>query len=563
MIWSLSTRFATPSRAAPERFKVHVRYYAKPGKPVDMLTKFGGKSSCDRNPQNKATSFYNVRIEPKFCSFGFWISTRARDLKGLSRSYIGSIVIIALMLGIPTPPLSYAQTPRLGPDLDVNGWTVFTPSTDTHIAYVSNSNGIDTNDGRSERTAVKTIAKGVSLLRHGYPDWLLLKKGDTWTNEVFGWIRQSGRSAREPMLISSYGTGPRPLIKTRFNGAEPAIGSFGGAGRGGDFLALVGIEFYAHTRDPVSSDFITSGIGQNVNGSGAFFLNPSRWLLIEDCKFSFYTTNLVFEGGTAQYLALRRNIVVDAYSTNSHSSGLLANNVIISLIEENVFDHNGWNDSVSGAAATIFNHNIYLQGVAYDPKSVSGPAILKGNIVANASSHGAQLRAGGTVTNNLFVRNPLGLLILPPSTVNDNVFMSGNDITASLPRGFGIEVNPGTGPNQITNNILAHEDSSRPFGHGIILEAGTAQTVVRKNIIFQWDDPIDDKGIGNTTSPNDINVSGYRDPGRTVETYNVSLGGAPRLSDFLQEARKQSKDNWRPQYTANSVNKYIWAGFQR
>lgn len=477
--------------------------------------------------------------------------------------FVNIIVLLALGFGILVAPLLHAQTVPLGPDIDVNGWTVFEPSTDTHIIYVSNGSGNDTNDGRSERTPIKTIAKGVALLRHGYPDWLLLKKGDTWTDEVFGWVRRSGRSAGEPMLISSYGKGPRPLIKTRFNGAEPAIGSSGGVGRGGDFLALVGIEFYAHTRDPASLDFIASGIEKNVNGSGAFFLNPSRWLLVEDCKFSFYTTNLVFEGGAAQYVALRRNIIVDAYSTNSHASGLYANNVVSLLLEENVFDHNGWNDSVSGAVATIFNHNIYLQSAAYDPKSVSGPAILKGNIIANASSHGAQLRAGGLVTSNLFVRNPLGLLVLPPSTINDNVFLSGNDIAASLPRGFGIQVNPGTGPNQITNNILAHENSSRPYGHGITLEIGTAQIVVRNNIIYQWDDPIDDKSAGNITLQNDINVTGYRDPTRTVETYNVSLGGAPTLTGFLQEARKQSKGNWRIQYTANSVNNYIRAGFER
>ncbi len=532
-----------------------------------MLTKFCRRSNCDRYLQNNAKPFNNVQTEPQLGGFLFWVSTLLPDphLKRPSIFYVRNaiVVFLALALGVPAPPLSHAQTVRSGPGLDLNGWTVFTPSTDTRIIYVSNGSGNDTNDGRSERTPVKTIAKGLSLLRNGYPDWLLLKKGDTWTNEVFGWIRQSGRSARNPILISSYGKGSRPLIKTRFNGAEPAIGSSGGVNRGGDFLALVGIEFYAHTRDPGSSDFITSGIEHNVNGSGAFFLNPSTWLLVEDCKFSFYTTNLVFEGGAAQYVAIRRNIIVDAYSTNSHSSGLFANNVISMLLEENVLDHNGWNDSVNGALATIFNHNIYLQSAAYDPKSVSGPAILKDNIIANASSHGAQLRAGGTVAGNLFVHNPLGLLVLPASTVNDNVFISGNDIAASLPRGFGIEVNSGTGPNQIMNNILAHENSSRPYGHGIILGVGTAQIAVRNNIIYQWDDPIDDKGAGNITAPNDINMSGYRDPMRTVETYNASLGGAPTLADFLQEARKQSKDNWRLQYTANSVNKYIWAGFQR
>ncbi len=468
-------------------------------------------------------------------------------------------MFLALAFGVSAAPLADAQTEPLGPHLDSNGWTAFTPSMDTHIIYVSNTSGRDTNDGRSERIPVKTIAKGISLLRDGYPDWLLLKKGDTWTNEAFGWFFKSGRSARESMLISSYGSGARPLIKTR--GTNPAIGSFGAGGnRGGNFIALVGIEFYAYTRDPSSPHFIASGAGNKQEG--LFFLNPSSWILVEDCKFSFYADNLVFELGPKQYVALRRNVIVDAYSTDSHSQGVFADNVKSLLLEENIFDHNGWNDS-TGATATVFNHNIYLQGLAYSPKSVSGPAVIKGNIIANASSHGVQLRAGGEVTDNLFVHNPLGLLILPPSSVTRNVFLSGNDITPSIPRGFGIDVNPFNGPVQITNNILAHENSIARVGHAITLYPGTSSVIVAHNIIYKWDNPLVNNGKDNITSANEINLTGYRDANRTIETYNKLLGGAPSLSDFLKEARKQSKDNWRPQYLAKNVNEYIRAGFEQ
>jgi hypothetical protein len=88
--------------------------------------------------------------------------------------------------------------------LDANGWTVFSPSADTHKIYVSNSMGSDANDGLSENTPVQTLAKGLSLMRDGYPDWLLLKAGDTWTGEAFDYVPSSGRSAAEPMLISSW-----------------------------------------------------------------------------------------------------------------------------------------------------------------------------------------------------------------------------------------------------------------------------------------------------------------------------------------------------------------------
>lgn len=59
-----------------------------------------------------------------------------------------------------------------------SGWTVFVPSSDTRTIYVSSSTGNDSNNGLSESTPKRTIAAGKSLLRNGYPDWLLLKCGD-------------------------------------------------------------------------------------------------------------------------------------------------------------------------------------------------------------------------------------------------------------------------------------------------------------------------------------------------------------------------------------------------
>ncbi|PWU20954.1 MAG: hypothetical protein C5B49_03440 [Bdellovibrio sp.] len=66
-------------------------------------------------------------------------------------------------------------------------------------------------------------------MRDGYPDWLLLKKDDVWTGESFGGLCAPGRSMTEPAIISSYGTGARPLVKTPSNFGY-AIGAVAGAG---------------------------------------------------------------------------------------------------------------------------------------------------------------------------------------------------------------------------------------------------------------------------------------------------------------------------------------------
>jgi hypothetical protein len=81
------------------------------------------------------------------------------------------------------------------------------------------------------------------------------------------------------------------------------------------------------------------------------------------------------------------------------------------------------------------------------------------------------------------------------------------------------------------------------------------------NIILGVARPIVDDGVGNATSPNAINLTGYINPRASAGSYNASLGGSDSLAAFLKEARKQSKDSWRVQYTAKAVINYIQAGF--
>src|SRR5262249_9701267 len=113
----------------------------------------------------------------------------------------------------------------------------------------------------------------------------------------------------------------------------------------------------------------------------------------------------------------------------------------------------------------------------------------------------------------------------------------------------------------VAGNIITHDASAMPYGHGISLAAGTAGDVAANNIIYLWDSPIVDSGSGNVSSPNAINLSGYPDPSRTLETYDASLGGNGTLADFLAAAENQGPGIWNYQYTARAVDSYIQAGF--
>lgn len=383
----------------------------------------------------------------------------------------------------PAPP------PDPQPAPDPGGWTTFTKSADTKVVYVSSSSGSDANTGLSESDPVKTLAKASSLMRNGFPDWMLLKRGDVWTNENFGIWEKSGRSSAEPMLFSAYGVGPRPLLRTgTSNGFESKFQAKVSN------IAIVGLDFAAHTY---------TGAGSAV---GVRWLANGANLLIENCRFDGYSTNLIIQatGGRLNGFTLRRNVIVNAYSIDSHSQGLYAEGVDNLLIEENVFDHNGWKEGV--APQTVFNHNMYIQ------VDCTG-LVVRGNISSRASSHGLQARPGGIVEDNVFIQNPLALSFgyvlgghVPlaggvSGRIVNNVILESNDIGSST-RGFAMEIGnlkPG-GQSVISGNIIAHYASAQPWGQVFELVGsngvGVHDVVIEHNTIYDWHENIRANGVG-------------------------------------------------------------------
>lgn len=474
---------------------------------------------------------------------------------------VACVMVASSLMAIP----AVAQTVPSSPPLNAQGWTVFTPSTDTRIVYVSSSTGSDSNDGLSQSTPVQTLGKGSSLLRRGYPDWLLLKKGDTWTGDkatsgLFpngGFPLWQGRSSTEPVLISSYGSGPRPLIQGWTSGGNGGIVETN-TNWPMDYVAIVGIEFYSYQSDPNNPAYTSTG----SNLAGFIINNPANWILIEDCKLRFLGSNF-----SVSSLLLRRNIIVDSFSM-----GTMHGFYSYLLLEENLFDHNGWNAAVE--PRSIFQHNVYGQ-------SSTQPAIIvyRGNISANGSDVGLRSRGGGLIDNNLLIQNGYGIDYgqadgtLPngpgPFAVQNNVILSGLDITGTGFTPVGISVAAVAQPISITNNLIAHSLASS--SRGIALNIPSQSAVVSKNVIVDWGagaGAIYNSGTTATvTSDNITNTGsslsglGFPDPSRTMASYASTIGLAGSLDAFLAAARLQSKDNWNPALMAAAVNDYLRAGF--
>jgi chitodextrinase len=525
------------------------------------------------------------------------------------------LAALALVLGLAN--FAQAQTQLAALPLDSNGWTVFTPTVGTGSCGNSSSNYTGTcvvfvaangNDSTcaaqlpsvtspSAGQACATINKGNGLLRPGASaDWLLLNRGDTFVGQDFkgsgtgntppGLCSQSGISATQPLLISSYGTGARPIVEPN-PGDGSAIGSMagGGCGGGGNNIAIVSIEFYAYTRDPRNPSY--NPLSPDIQGT--YFLNPITWMLIEDCKFSFFTTDIDVNSmsltSPMSNVSIRRNVVVDAYGTAAHSQGIYVDGVTNLLIQENIVDNNGWNATVSGAGPTIFNHNAYLT-------AANGPVTVLGNIFSNDAS-GNQFRSGGTITDNAFIRNPYGHNIGQPysglqTLVNNNVHIEQINNTANNGSVLSIDTintfssyagqafNLGTAT--YSGNVMVH---GAPGAGGIYIDSGQVGSVASNNIacnltqdggapsgVLIWDQSGTGSLTGNYQDVTDCDHYNYPSPDLTVGTYDTSLstgscGGntVGTTANFICKARQQSKANWSIPLMADAFNTYIRAGF--
>ena len=561
------------------------------------------KSQTEDCTQNRGLNFSIIR-----CGF-------ASSLFATALLYLAGLIVLSCLLGVTAP--AFAQT---APYLNANGWTVFTPVTGTGscgnsssnytgtcVVFVSSSTGSDSTcaaqlpsvTSPSAGQACKTIAHGISLLRpRASADWLLLYAGDTFVNQDFGALcAQSGISATTPLLISAYGSGARPIVEygsSPGNGNGWAIGSYGGGGcaAGGNNIAIVSIEFYNYTADPANPAFI-SGAASSQNPA-VEFLNTFSWMLIEDCMFEF--APIVIETGVAQSsnLIIRRSEILDVYSTGS-ISGVYITMVNNILLQENIFDHNGWNATVPGAGASTWNHNLYLQCDINGGSGCNGPVTIVGNISSNAAD-GDQYRSGGTITDNTYIGMPYGHNIGQPysgvqTLVNNNVHIEQALNNANGGTGNAIETintfssydgnSYNLGTATFSGNIIAHSSTSSSASGAIYIDPGQVGTVVENNIACNW---TRDGGApsgeliwnqsststltGNYQDVADCNHNNYPSPDLTVGTYDTSLGTGScggntvgTTANFICKARGQSKANWNNALMAATFNAYIAGGF--
>jgi len=391
---------------------------------------------------------------------------------------------------------------------DVAGWTVVTPSADSRIVYVSNSAlGNDTNNGLSALTPVKTLGKAYSLLRSGYPDQMLLKRGESFYGQLADpalpdsdeW-RKSGRSASEPMVIGAYGIGDRPKIRT---GVEFGLTTYNKSDgtRSVNNLFIMSLDLFPETFNHDNGTQNTDGIRLYAQGEN---------YLIEDCKISGYQENIVLGATQAglRNVTIRRNVITNAhafstnntadpnYSKSLNSHGLYIGGLSTGVVaEENIFDHNGWRDGVETDRDTAKNHNVYV----YAGTNVT----VRNNVITRGGYYGIKMNAGGTVTNNFFAKSPEFVYLENPALIDNNVMTEPSSIP-TLNRGIGINTYNASNAT-ISGNLITRANNTNASGiAGIQLAHSTSvvsSATVENNIVYDWRNGllVNTKGNGNAS----------------------------------------------------------------
>lgn len=537
----------------------------------------------------------------------------------------------------PTPPDDPTTHSITGLSIDADGWTDFEAVTstgyeDARVVFVSTTGDDATaqiygigdvefdTDGMFQPvgtpSAYATLAAANAAVREGYPDIILLKRGDEWTDEHFGSTNEikSGRSQTERKIVASYGSGARPALHmdtglTFYNYSE-------------SFIIISGIYTYAN-------DWTISSRAIDVRGFGTD-------VLFEDVSVKDHAGGIV-QGGDLYRIVFRRCIFDGG---EAHDGQFYASGATDLVYEENLFhapydeDYptgtplgrfvymSSGNSTTSDALHTIFRRNIFNKG---EREAID---IRNGDIIHNNLSLEVDLMTiggrGGSddalsdvdATDNVFMR-------APPNEGTANYIIARNIIGGSISR------NIWTDPAGITAaaNLISLEGGE--FVHVLrdltISEnlmygyAGTSQNrgittaaeftevtgVVISDNEFQYVTGSDhlilirDRGDGDplvgftfsgnvywSTNPDEadwfspgtsydnwVSISGetgsskealtYTDPSRTILTYNQSLGGTASVDEWITRALAQARHNWDENYTAHKANDYIRAGFDR
>ncbi|WP_371060665.1 hypothetical protein [Rhodosalinus sp. 5P4] len=215
----------------------------------------------------------------------------------------------------------------------------------------------------------------------GGSSWVLLERGHEYSKHWWG-IGTKGESELHPRLITSWGSGERPVITTQNKIIkEPA-----------EKIVVQNIQLEGGLSVLTSSNVILDGVKLTKEGLGVqgFDFTTVGWTIRNS-----EIVNVIKEAPVDPDNGWEGNANREAGSYIKNVEGL--------LLEGNIYLHNGWGEGYTGSPdnpmpPSMYSHNLYLQS---DTRDVTA----RDNIFAQAASVGAQFRGGAFAENNLYLDN--------------------------------------------------------------------------------------------------------------------------------------------------------------
>jgi hypothetical protein len=361
-------------------------------------------------------------------------------------------------------------------------------STCTGVAatyYVSSSQGRETNDGLSERSAWRSIAQ---VNRHAFQpgDSIRLRRGDSWSETLR--LGSSGKRGHS-IIVTGYGHGPRPVI----SGAEIAIDNNERSHIVYDGLELKnvqqGLRLYSWranveditlqnsvitTRPAEAAPRLSAGVYANTN-SGAFTQIVVRNNIFYPHAVGLENWGVYFVNGVSRF-RIEGNFFSaageDAITVWHGRNGVIARNrgggngenTIDVKDSQNIVIRN--NTAVNDGEYNIVAHQV-------DPSPLARDIVIRSNYCTGGGQRGSltagialvAVRSSVVVANH--IQNSIGAAIL----VNDG----GNASAYSQP------TPPAAVKNEVRGNFLRHNGTRQKLP-AIVVQGGSG-TSIRNNYI--------------------------------------------------------------------------------
>jgi hypothetical protein len=466
--------------------------------------------------------------------------------------------------------------------LDANGWTVFTPSADSRIIYVSNAGNDATGQAYSPGdpalggnpfnptgaiNAFATYSAARALARDGYPDWILFRRGDTFSAQI---LKKTGRSSAELALVGAYGaSGAMPVIYPLNATTVPVqiVNTFG-------YFAVTSLDFYNTYRDPKSPNY------QGIAGAYGLWIYAGpgdvvQQVIVEGCKFRFFQSNVIQNhGGTMTNITFRRNVVLDDYwpdgGTNGH--GVYAADINTFLFEENILDHNGWLNI--GEPQAAFRHGTYLTGMTN--------ATFRRNIITRSCSGGSKFASYNgeptgsniDIDDNLYIDGEIGISIGMADISETNLNITNNvitnvDRTSTTGRGVGWAIWAGQiATGTISGNLCMNwYNAASTNTNGIMLHQSLSNVSVQDNVVYALNPYGTNPGSSMFNVVSDSPQSGilvtgnqFQEPSHNVDLISFSSSPAPNLSALTFSGNTYYSTNQSAAFLVGSTT-YSYAGW--